>query len=144
VLEAVVGAVALFLVLIGISIMAGPALPRMLRLPRRRSTGVMPRRLPEPVGVHPTTARALSGAERLMQLLLDHGLKRQATGLRLAGARLRREEASGIYAMQDALRAVRQIHLDDPQDQEILKGLVDQVGRALDDRAEQLELLPRG
>jgi hypothetical protein len=144
VLEAVVGAVAVVLVLIGIAIMIGPALPGLLRLPRRRSIDVAPRRMPEAVEVHPTTAKALSGAERLAELLLDQGLKRPAAVLSLAGARLRKDEASGIYAMQDALRAVRQIRLDDPQDQEIFRGLVTQVGRALDDRAEQLELLPRG
>jgi hypothetical protein len=144
VLEAVVGAVAAVLVLVGIAIMAGPTLPRALASMRGRSGKVLPTRLPDAAGLHPTTSRALSGAERLVELLLDQGLKREATALRLAGARLRKEEASGIYAMQDALRRVRSVRLEDQQDQAIFQGLVDQVSRALDDRAEQLELLPRG
>src|SRR4030088_1740295 len=111
--------------------MAGPILPRALRSVRGRSRTGLPARLPEAVGLHPTSGRALSGAERLVELLLEQGLKREATALRLAGARLRKDEASGIYAMQDALRLVRTVRLEDPQAQEIFKGLVDQVSRAL-------------
>ena len=139
------GTAAALLVLVGLAIMAGPALPRALTMVRTRLRMAAPTLAPEPVGgVHPTTGRALSATARLVELLSDHGLRRHATALRLAGARLRREEASGIYAMQDVLRHLRRVRLDDPQDQEIFQGLLVQVGRALDDRAEQLELLPRG
>lgn len=144
-LEAVAGVAAALLVLVGLGIMAGPALPRALRLARTRLRGAARPPHSEPAGpVHPTTGRALSATARLVELLSDHGLRRHATALRLAGTRLRREEASGIYAMQDVLRHLRRVKLDDAQDQEIFHGLIVQVTRALHDRAEQLELLPRG
>jgi hypothetical protein len=145
VLEAVVGGVAVLLVLIGLGIMAGPALPRALRLLRTHVREVAPApAAPDPTGVHPTTGKALSATGRLIDLLNDQGLKRHATALRLAGTRLRREEANGIYAMRDVLRHLRRVRLDDAQDQEIFEGLIQQITKALDDRAEQLELLPRG
>jgi len=54
------------------------------------------------------------------------------------------EEASGIRAMRDVLRHLRGLRLDDADDQKIVQGLVTQLQKAVDDRAEQLELLPRG
>ena len=44
----------------------------------------------------------------------------------------------------DALRHLRTLRLNDSDDQRILQGLVAQLQKAVDDRAEQLELLPRG
>jgi hypothetical protein len=145
VLEAVVGGVAALLLVIGLAVMAGPALPRALGLLRRRVQEVAPGpAAPDPTGVHPTTGRALSAAARLIALLNDNGLRRDSTAMRLAGTRLRREEANGIYAMRDVLRRLRRVRLDDPADQVILEGLIEQITGILDDRAEQLELLPRG
>ena len=47
-------------------------------------------------------------------------------------------------AMRDVLRHLRALRLNDPDDQRIMQGLVAQLQKAVDDRAEQLELLPRG
>jgi hypothetical protein len=63
--------------------------------------------------------------------------------VRLAASRLRSEEASGIYAMQEALGHLHRVRVEDRADQEILRGLIATIDRALLDRAEQLELLPR-
>jgi hypothetical protein len=98
---------------------------------------------PDPAGVHPTTGRALSATARLIELLASHGMRRHATAVRLAGVRLRREEVDGIYAMRDVLRHIRRVRIDDDEDQEIMDGLIGQITRSLNDRAEQLELLPR-
>jgi hypothetical protein len=144
VLEAVAGAVAVLLVLVGVAIMVGPALPRSLRRLRSRRERPLPPPLTGSDEINPTTRRALACAERLAKLLLDQGLRRQAAAVREAGMRLRADEAKGIYAMRDTLRRLRSLRLDDPQDQEIVKGLIAQAAHALDDRAEQLELLPRG
>lgn len=144
-LEFVVGAVAVLLVAVGIAIMAGPALPRAFGVLRNRMADARPSKSSsEAVTVHPTTGRALSATARLIELLTSHGMKRHATAVRLAGARLRREEVGGIYAMRDVLKHIRRLRIDDDEeDQEILEGLIAQITRALNDRAEQLELLPR-
>ena len=140
-----VGIAAALLLLTGVAIMAGPALPRALRLLRSRVQEVAPAPAPpDPTGVHPTTGKALSAAGRLIELLNANGLKRHATALRLAGTRLKRDEANGIYAMRDVLRHLRRVRLDDAEDQEIMDGMIAQITKTLDDRAEQLELLPRG
>jgi hypothetical protein len=46
--------------------------------------------------------------------------------------------------MRDVLKHLRTLRLNDADDQRILQGLVAQLQKAVDDRAEQLELLPRG
>jgi hypothetical protein len=142
VLEVVVALVAVLLVVVGVVIMAGPAVPRALGVLRFRVRSVAPADEPIDASVHPTTGRALSATARLIELLSSHGMRRHATAVRLAGVRLRREEVGGIYAMRDVLRRIRTIHIDDDEDQEIMDGLVAQITRALNDRAEQLELLP--
>ena len=116
-----------------------------------RSLGLARRRL-RPVAIrpassselHPTTLRALAATARLMPILKEHGFDRHAAALRMASRRLQVEEANGIRAMRDVLRHVRTLRLDDADDQRILQGLVAQLQKAVDDRAEQLELLPRG
>lgn len=140
-----IGAVAVLLVVVGIAIMAWPALPRALGVFRNRMADVAPSpNAPDAATLNPTTGRALSAAARLIELLSGHGMKRHATAVRLAGVRLRKEEVDGIYAMRDVLRHIRRVRIDDDEDQEILEGLIAQITRALNDRAEQLELLPRG
>ncbi|MBO0689063.1 MAG: hypothetical protein J2P42_05710 [Candidatus Dormibacteraeota bacterium] len=153
VLEAVVGIVVVLLVLTGVTIIVGPAPWRAVRMAGRRA--VKGGRLPLPEGrprrasppadapVHPTTQQALSASARLVDLLGDQGLQRHATALRLAANRLRTEETKGIYAMQEVLHRMRKVHLEERTDQDILEGLMRQVSQAVNDRAEQLELLPR-
>jgi hypothetical protein len=147
VLEAVVGIVVGLLVLTGVAIIAGPAPWRAFRMAGRRLP--LPEARPGAgspavdAPVNPTTQQALSASARLVDLLDDHGLQRHATALRLAAKRLRTEETKGIYATQEVLHRMRKIKLEERSDQDILEGLMRQVSQAVNDRAEQLELLPR-
>jgi hypothetical protein len=143
VLEVVVGLLSSLLVLVGIAIIAGPAMARFLGLARRRFRPIAIRQAASPE-LHPTTLRALAATARLMPILKEHGFDRHAAALRIASRRLQVEEANGIRAMRDVLRHLRTLRLNDPDDQRILQGLVTQLQKAVDDRAEQLELLPRG
>jgi hypothetical protein len=144
VLEVVVGAVAALLVLIGIAVIVGPALPRSLGFARGRGRLPAPRRprRSAPAELHPTTVRALSVTARLMGMLKEHSMDRHAAALRLAGRRLQVDEPNGIHAMRQVLRHLRGVHLEDDSDQRIFQGLIGQLQKALDERAEQLELLP--
>ena len=141
----VVGVVAGLLVVIGIAVMIGPALPRSIGLARGRVRSAPPaRRKPRAASseLHPTTIRALSVTARLMGMLKEHGMDRHAAAMRLAGKRLQVDEASGIHAMRQVLRHLRGVRLEDDSDQRIFQGLISQLQKALDERAEQLELLP--
>jgi hypothetical protein len=144
VLEVVVGAVAALLVVIGVVVMVGPALPRSLGFARRRPRLPAQRRQQRsaPAELHPTTVRALSVTARLMGMLKEHGMDRHAAALRLAGRRLQVDEPNGIHAMRQVLRHLRGVRMDDDSDQRIFQGLLGQLQKALDERAEQLELLP--
>jgi hypothetical protein len=145
VLEVLVGAVAALLVLIGAAVMIGPALPRSLGLARRARPSVGGPRRPARGGaaeLHPTTVRALAVTARLMGMLKEHGLERHATALRQAGKRLQVDEAVGIQSMRQVLRHLRGVRLDDDSDHRIFQGLIGQLQKNLDERAEQLELLP--
>jgi hypothetical protein len=143
VLEVLVGLLSSLLVLVGVAIIAGPAMVRSLGLARRRLRPVTVRQTGSS-DLHPTTLRALAATARLMPILKEHGFDRHAAALRMASRRLQVEEANGIRAMRDVLRHLRTLRLSDPDDQRILQGLVAQLQKAVDDRAEQLELLPRG
>jgi hypothetical protein len=143
VLELVVGIVAGLLFLTGLVIMAGPAMPRALGIARRRRRPTSPRRRSPASELHPTTLKALAATARLLDMLKEHGLDRHAAALRTAGKRLQVEEANGIYAMRQVLRHLRGVRFEDESDQKIFQGLITQLQRALDDRAEQLELLPK-
>ena len=144
VLEVVVGAVAGLLAVIGVVVMLGPALPRSFGFARRRPQAQPSRRRyrAAPTELHPTTVRALSVTARLMGMLKEHGMDRHAAALRLAGRRLQVDEPNGIHAMRQVLRHLRGVRLDDDSDQRIFQGLVGQLQKALDERAQQLELLP--
>ena len=139
----VVGLGASLLILVGLAIMLGPTLTRSMGLARRRIRPVTIRQTGS-AELHPTTLRALAATARLMPILKENGFDRHAAALRMAGRRLQVEEANGIRAMRDVLRHLRTLRLDDRDDQRILQGLVSQLQKAVDDRAEQLELLPRG
>jgi hypothetical protein len=145
VLEVGVALLAGLLLLVGVLIMAGPAVTRALRLVFRRRLLKFPgpSSTTSPANLHPTTGKALAVAGRLTAMLKEHGMDRHVAALRHASVRLERNEADGIYAMQEVLRRLRSVRLADGDDQEIFEGLVGQLRKALDDRAEQLELLPR-
>lgn len=145
----VIGAVAGLLIVIGIVVMIGPALPRSVGLARGRVRPEprrprRPRRIARsaPGELHPTTVRALSVTARLMGMLKEHGMERHAAALRVAGKRLQVDEPNGIQAMRQVLRHLRGVRLEDDSDQRIFQGLVGQLQKALDERAQQLELLP--
>ena len=144
-LEVGVALLAGLLFVVGFLIMAGPAVSRALRLVLRRRPLRFARRplQPSPAGLHPTTGKALAVAGRLAAMLKERGMERHAGALRHASGRLEVNEADGIYAMQEVLRRLRSVRLGDGDDQEIFEGLIGQLRKALNDRAEQLELLPR-
>jgi hypothetical protein len=145
VLEVVVGLTSSLLVIVGLAIIAGPAMLRSLGIARRRLRPIqVVRRQNGASELHPTTLRALAATARLMPILKENGFERHAAALRMASRRLQVEEANGIRAMRDVLRHLRGLKLDDADDQRIVQGLVAQLQKAVDDRAEQLELLPRG
>ena len=144
----VVGLMAGLLFLVGVAIMAGPALPRFLGFTRPRERRLRPRRRHSPSSspsteLHPTTVKALAATARLLAMLKEHSMDRHAAALRMAGKRLQVDEAAGIMAMRRVLRHLRSVRLDDESDQKIFQGLVGQLQKELDDRAEQLELLPK-
>lgn len=145
-LEALVGVVAGLLFVTGLLIMVWPSLGRSLGFAGRRTLRVRRASHPgsQPAEPHPTVVRVLASADRLCDLLSAHGMGRHASALRHASRRLQVSEADGIYAMQEVLKRLRRLRLGDESDQEIYEGLLNQVRRALNDRAEQLELLPRG
>jgi hypothetical protein len=146
VLEVGVGLVAGLLLLVGFLIMAGPKATRPLRQMLRRRPLRMKKApsSPSPASLHPTTGKALAVAGRLAAMLKQQGLERHVRALHHATGRLEQNEADGIYAMQEVLRHFRGVKFADGDDQEIFEGLVGQLRKALNDRAEQLELLPRG
>jgi len=143
----VVGLVAGLLFLVGVAIMVGPALRRYLGMGRpgnRRLTTVRrSARSSSPAELHPTTIKALAATARLLALLKEHSMERHAAALRMAGKRLQVDEAGGIMAMRQVLRHLRSVRLADESDHKIFQGLVGQLQKELDDRAEQLELLPK-
>jgi hypothetical protein len=147
VLELVVGLVAGLLIVVGVAVMLGAAIPRSFGLARGRVRSASgSRRRPArtaPSELHPTTVRALSVTARLLGMLKENGMERHAAALRMAGRRLQVDEPNGIQAMRQVLRHLRGVRLDEDSDQRIFQGLVGQLQKALDERAEQLELLPR-
>jgi hypothetical protein len=151
-LDALIGVVAALLVLAGVLIMLGPQTASLIRRARslRRPLGPLrgplaPRqRDPVPAGLNPKTQRVLVSATRLATWLRAHGQDESARELRAAAARLATDEPAGLYAMQSALRRVRSLALDDRNAHERLRLLSADLRKAVQDRFEQLELLPFG
>ena len=144
-LEFVVGFVVLLLVVAGILVMVGPNLLPMLKrarsMPRQTKVpAVFQNRQQEPgPGLNPKTQRVLVAAARLAGWLRTDGHDDVSRELRAAAARMTKSEAAGLYAMQTALRKVRT--LEDGAD-ERLPALASELRTAVQDRFEQLELLP--
>ena len=97
-----------------------------------------------PPALNPKTQRVLVSATRLAQWLRAHGQEEVARDLRAAAGRLASDEASGLYAMQTALRRLKTVELEDRSAHERLRILSTDLRKAVQDRFEQLELLPFG
>ena len=151
-LDALVGVVAGLLILAGVLVILGPQTMTLIRRIRglRRSrnpfaTLLAPRtKEPAAVGLNPKTQRVLASATRLATWLRAHGQDEIARELRSAAAKLATDEASGLYAMQNTLRRLRGLAIGDRNAEERLKILSAELRKAVQDRFEQLELLPFG
>jgi hypothetical protein len=148
-LDVVVGLVVAVLVIAGILVMLGPTTGTLIKrakdLRRARVPSVFqaaqPREQVAP-GLNPKTQRVLVAAARLGNWLRAHGQEELARELRSAGGKITGNEAAGLYAMQVVLRKLRSLNLDDRTSQERLKSLTSELRIAVQDRFEQLELLP--
>jgi hypothetical protein len=95
-----------------------------------------------PPALNPKTQRVLVAAARLSNWLRAHDHQDAAREIRNAAARMTGNEAAGLYALQTTLRRIRVVNISDTSSQERLKALVSELRTALQDRFEQLELLP--
>ena len=151
-LDAVVAIVAGLLVVAGVLVMLGPqaaAIARRLRSARPRRPSVPRARSSRqrdalPPGLNPKTQRVLVSATRLATWLRAHGQDDVARELRAAAARLATDEPSGLYAMQTTLRRMRTLEMPDRSAGERLRLLAADLRKSVQDRFEQLELLPFG
>jgi hypothetical protein len=147
-LDAVVGAVVILLVGTGILVIVGPRpvlrAIRSVRRPRALEVFVEQRRPREAAtpAVNPKTQRVLVAAARLTNWLRAHGHEEAARDVRNAAARMTANEAAGLYALQTTLRRIRIVNVTDSSSQERVKALVAELRTAVQDRFEQLELLP--
>jgi hypothetical protein len=151
VLEALVGIVVGLLILTGVLVLVGPS---NLRAMVRRARSInRPTKVPAvfqaarshdvaPAGLNPKTQRVLVGAARLANWLRTHGHDDLARELRAAAARMTANEPAGLYAMQTVIRKVRAVGTGDGASQERLNALANELRTAVQDRFEQLELLP--
>lgn len=150
-LEALVSIAAVILVAAAVAVLLGPALPRQadsIRLLIRRLRSRRPppapfdrRELVMP-GVHPTTQRAVHAASRICTLLQAHGHDRAAAELRAAVRRIGQDEAAGLRAMRRAELELRQLRIEDEGAHLRFRQLLNELSGHVQDRAEQLELLP--
>ena len=149
-LEAVIGVVVALLLVTGILVMLGPTtgilIKRARSLRRAQVPSVFRAAQPRDVGaqgVNPKSQRVRQAAARLGNWLRAHAHDDLARELRIAAARITGNEPAGLYAMQTLLRRMRLLNLDDGPSQERLKALTSELRIAVQDRFEQLELLPR-
>ena len=147
-LDAIVAAVVLILLTTGVLIIVGPrnAMRRIRSLRRPKGIAAMfqsrPAREIAPHVVNPKTQRVLVAAARLAQWLRTHGQDEAAREIRSSAARMNGNEPAGLYALQTTLRRVRVVNVTDSAAQERLRALVSELQSAVQDRFEQLELLP--
>jgi hypothetical protein len=147
-LEALVLVVVGLLLVAGIVVMIGPNLSILVKRVRslKRPTSVpsvfqSQRRDATTPGLNPKTQRVLVAAARLSNWLRTHGHDDLSRELRAAAARITTNEPVGLYALQSVLRKVRALNLEDASQQR-LKALANELRTAVQDRFEQLELLP--
>ena len=149
-LEALVGIVVALLVIAGIAVMMGPNLAglirraRSIRRPARVPSVFQVGRQREVVspGLNPKTQRVRVAAARLSNWLRAHGNEEVARELQSAAARMTGNEPAGLYALQTVLRKLQAMTFDDSGSQERLRALSGELRTAVQDRFEQLELLP--
>jgi hypothetical protein len=148
VLDAIVGLVVVLLVGAGILVIVGPgALLRRLRsLPQLSGVPTLfeqrrPREVVPP-SLNTKTQRVLVAAARLANWMRAHGHEDVARDIRNAAARMNGNEPAGLYALQTTLRRIRVVNITDTPSQERLKALIGELRTAVQDRFEQLELLP--
>lgn len=150
-LEALVGIVVGLLIITGVLIIIGPA--NLRGLARRARTINRPTTVPAVfqaartreatvAGLSPKTQRVLVGAAKLATWLRSHGHDDIARELRAASARMTANEPAGLYSMQSVIRKVRALGAGEPAAQERLNALANELRTAVQDRFEQLELLP--
>jgi hypothetical protein len=150
-LEALVGLVVSLLIAAGVLVMFGPKVKATLR---RLSRIQRPAKIPlafqsarsreaVPAALNPKTQRVLVAAARLASWLRAHAQEDVAREVRTAAARMNGNEPAGLYALQTALRRIRVVNIHDSVAQARLKALVKELHIAVQDRFEQLELLPR-
>lgn len=147
-LDALVAVTVGLLVIAGVLVIIGPS-KVMRRLRSVRPSGRIPamfeprtRRDAVPPALNPKTQRVLVAAARLATWLRTHGQDDMAREIRNAAARMTGNEAAGLYALQNALRRMRVVNVSDSSAQERLKTLAGELRTAVQDRFEQLELLP--
>ena len=150
-LEAIVGLVVVLLLAAGVLVMFGPNVKAtLLRLSRIRRPVKVPAAFQSarsrdvvPAALNPKTQRVLVAAARLASWLRAHAQEDVAREVRNAAARMTGNEPAGLYALQAALRRIRVVNIHDTIAQARLKSLVKELHVAVQDRFEQLELLPR-
>jgi hypothetical protein len=151
-LDAVVGIVVCILVVAGILVMIGPNMSRLvgritsIKRPASLTSPFQTRGAREsaPSGLNPKTQRVLIGAARVANWLRSNGHDDLAREIRAGAAQMTANEPAGLYALQAALRKVRAVQHDDGGAHERLQALARELRKALQDRFEQLELLPFG
>ena len=148
-LDVAIGVVVALLLVAGILVMLGPNTRVLFRRARDLRRARVPAvfqaaqtREAVPPGLNPKTQRVLVAAARLSNWLRAHGHDDLSRELRSAAGRITGNEPAGLYALQTALRRLRSLHLDDRTSQERLKSLTSELRTAVQDRFEQLELLP--
>jgi hypothetical protein len=148
-LDVVVGLVVGLLIVAGLLVMLGPTTGTLIKRARDLRRASVPSvfqaaqpREPVPSGLNPKTQRVLVAAARLGNWLRAHGQDDLARELRSAGGKITGNEPAGLYAMQVVLRRLRALSLDDRPSQDRLKALTNELRIAVQDRFEQLELLP--
>jgi hypothetical protein len=144
-LDAIVALVVVLLVMTGVFVILGPRnVWRRVSSLRRPGTPVLnePRRPREGGALNPKTQRVVVAAGRLANWMRSHGHDDVARDIRGAAARLNGNEAAGLYALQTTLRRIRVVNITDVAAQERLRALIADLRTAVDDRFEQLELLP--
>jgi hypothetical protein len=146
-LEVLVGFIVGLLLLAGVLIMLGPNLGGVIRRIRSmrptKVPAVFQSRQPEMAapGLNPKTQRVVVAAARLSNWLRAHGHDDLSRELRGSAARMTTNEPVALYALQSVLRKVRGLEVDESSG-ERLKALSAELRTAVQDRFEQLELLP--
>lgn len=144
-LDAIVAFVVVMLVAAGILVIIGPRIV-WRRIASLRRPGIVPPLRPsrprDTSSLNPRTQRVVVAAGRLANWMRSHGHEDVARDIRTAVARLNGNEAAGLYALQTTLRRMRVVNITDSAAHERLRALVAELRTAVDDRFEQLELLP--